>query len=87
MPSVENFKSTSSDMAQRVREALERVRPFIQSDGGDVELVDVDTETKKVIVRLVGACTNCAMSDITLKQGIEDAIRTEAPEVSEVIAI
>ena len=85
--SEEKLSLAHSDLTERVKEAIEKVRPFIQSDGGDVELVDVDTEAKKVIVRLMGACTNCAMSDITLKQGIEDAIRTEAPEVSEVIAI
>ena len=85
--SEEKSSLAHSDLTERVKEAIEKVRPFIQSDGGDVELVDVDLDSKKVIVRLVGACTNCAMSDITLKQGIEDAIRTEAPEVSEVIAI
>jgi len=85
--SEEKLSLAHSDLTERVKEAIEKVRPFIQSDGGDVELVDVDLDSKKVIVRLVGACTNCAMSDITLKQGIEDAIRTEAPEVSEVIAI
>ena len=85
--SEEKSSLAHSDLTERVKEAIEKVRPFIQSDGGDVELVDVDLDSKKVIVRLVGACTNCAMSYITLKQGIEDAIRTEAPEVSEVIAI
>jgi len=73
-------------MKERVLRALESVRPGLQADGGDVELVDVD-ENGKVVVRLTGACDGCPMSKITLQQGIERIIKTQVPEVSAVEAI
>lgn len=67
---------------ERVNEVLGKLRPFIQSDGGDVELVEV--EDGIVRVRLLGACGSCPSSTITLKAGIERALMEEVPEVREV---
>ena len=73
-------------MRDRVLRALESVRPGLQADGGDVELVDVD-ENGKVLVRLTGNCGGCPMSTITLQQGIERILKTQVPEVSSVEAV
>ena len=70
---------------ERVQPALDKVRPMLQRDGGNVELVDVDGAIVKV--RLVGACHGCPMSQMTLKAGIERFIKQEIPEVSEVVAV
>ena len=67
---------------ERVNEVLSKLRPFIQRDGGDVELVEV--EDGIVRVRLLGACGSCPSSTITLKAGIERALMEEVPEVREV---
>lgn len=73
-------------MKDRVLKALESVRPGLQADGGDVELVDVD-EKGKVLVKLTGNCGGCPMSTITLKQGIERILKTQVPEVTSVEAV
>lgn len=70
----------------RVEEVLERVRPAIRMDGGDIELIDVD-EDGIVTVRLIGACTDCPMSTLTLKAGIERSLKQAIPEIREVIAV
>jgi len=70
-------------MIERVKEVLETVRPALQADGGDVELVEV-TEDGIVRVRLVGACGHCPMSTMTLKMGIERTLKEQIPEVKEV---
>lgn len=70
---------------EKVQEVLDKLRPFIQRDGGDVELVDV--EDGIVSVRLLGACGSCPSSTITLKAGIERALMEEVPEVREVIQV
>ncbi len=72
-------------MRDRIEKALEKIRPALQRDGGDVELVDVVEGTVKV--RLRGACGGCPMSQITLKQGVEQAIKKEVPEVKRVEAV
>lgn len=66
---------------------LNKIRPSLQADGGDVELVDFDEKTGVARVRLVGMCAHCPMSQITLKQGIEAEIKKVLPEVKEVIAV
>ena len=70
-------------MIEQVREVLESVRPALQADGGDVELVEV-TADGVVKVRLVGACGHCPMSTMTLKMGIERALKEKIPGVKEV---
>lgn len=69
-----------------VEQALSKVRPYLQADGGDVELVEV-SEDGVVKLRLKGACGACPMSIMTLKMGIERFLKKEVPEVTEVIAV
>ncbi len=66
-------------MKEKVEAALQKVRPMLQADGGDVELVDVQKGI--VTVRLQGACGGCPMSQMTLKNGIERILKQEVPEV------
>ncbi len=73
-------------MKEKVQEALNKVRPQLQADGGDVELVEV-TEGGLVKVRLTGACKGCPMSQMTLKMGIEKFLRQQVPEVTVVEAV
>ncbi|HLP73944.1 MAG TPA: NifU family protein [Bacteroidales bacterium] len=72
-------------MRERVVKALERVRPYLQSDGGDIDLVDV-TDDLTVKVKLRGACHGCPFSMQTLKAGVEQAILKEVPEIKKVVA-
>jgi len=73
-------------MKEKVEAALNKIRPWLQEDGGDVELVEV-TSDGIVKIRLTGACRGCPLSQMTLKVGIEKAIKQEVPEVKEVIAL
>lgn len=66
-------------MKEQVKKVLDKIRPQLQADGGDVELVDVEDGIVKV--RLCGACAGCPMSQMTLKNGIEAVIKEEIPEV------
>ena len=72
-------------MEERVEAVLEEIRPALQADGGDVELVGVTEGVVKV--RLKGACSGCPMSTMTLKQGIERLLKERLPEVKEVVAV
>ncbi|ROQ90805.1 NifU family protein [Desulfosoma caldarium] len=72
-------------MRDQVEKALAKIRPMLQRDGGNVELVDVEGSVVKV--RLTGACHGCPMSQMTLKAGVERIIRQEVPSVTEVIAV
>ncbi|MEJ2067968.1 MAG: NifU family protein [Deltaproteobacteria bacterium] len=72
-------------MREKVEAALEKIRPALQADGGDVELVDVNDGVVKV--RLTGACGTCPMSTMTLKAGVERILKEEVPEVKEVQAL
>lgn len=71
-------------MKEQVAAALEEVRPALQADGGDIELVDVDEETGQVNVRLVGACAGCPMSQMTLQMGVERLLKQKVPGVTKV---
>jgi Fe-S cluster biogenesis protein NfuA len=73
-------------MKERVKAILEKIRPNLQADGGDVELVDV-SEEGVVRVRLTGACKGCPMSQMTLKMGIQRYLQREVPEVKEVVSV
>jgi Fe-S cluster biogenesis protein NfuA len=70
---------------ERVQEVLDRIRPALQADGGDVELVDIDGGV--VRVRLVGACAGCPMSQMTLTNGVERVLKQEIPEVERVESV
>ncbi len=72
-------------MRDQVEKALSKIRPMLQRDGGNVELVDVEGSVVKV--RLLGACHGCPMSQMTLKAGVERIIKQEVPSVTEVIAV
>lgn len=72
-------------MDEKVKAALEEIRPALQADGGDVELVDVKDGT--VRVKLTGACGSCPMSTMTLKKGIERVLKERVPEVKEVVSV
>lgn len=73
-------------MIEEVKQVLELIRPNLQADGGDVELVEV-TEDGIVKVKLVGACGHCPMSTMTLKVGIERTLKEKVPGVKEVISV
>ncbi|MEE9910129.1 MAG: NifU family protein [Deltaproteobacteria bacterium] len=73
-------------MKEEVQKAIEKVRPGLQADGGDVELVDVSADGV-VKVRLTGACHGCPMSQMTLKMGIEKIIKQQVPSVKEVVSV
>lgn len=73
-------------MREQIETALNKVRPMLQRDGGDVELVDV-ADDGVVQVRLKGACGGCPMATMTLKNGIERVLREQVPEVTQVIAV
>jgi Fe-S cluster biogenesis protein NfuA len=77
--------SESKHIKERVIKALERVRPYLQSDGGDIELIEI-TSDLSVKVKLTGACHGCPYSMQTLKAGVEQAIMKEVPEIKRVIS-
>jgi len=72
-------------MREKIEEALATIRPALQADGGDVELINVDGG--RVEVRLKGACAGCPMSTLTLQMGIEQMLKERIPEVKEVVAV
>jgi Fe-S cluster biogenesis protein NfuA len=72
---------------ERVEKVLEKIRPYIQSDGGDIALVSVDEAAGIVKVSLSGACGSCPSSTATLKGGVERMVRQEIPEIKEVVAV
>jgi len=73
-------------MKEEVQKAIDLIRPSLQADGGDVELIDVSAEGI-VKVKLTGACRGCPMSHMTLKMGIEKMIKKQIPDIKEVIAV
>ena len=74
------------DIEEKVLSSMEQLRPFLHADGGDMELVEI-TDDAVVVVRLLGACSDCSMSMMTLKAGLEEAVKKMAPEVKSVVAL
>ena len=74
-------------MKDKVEKSLDRIRPALEADGGNIELVDVDEEKGVVKVKLVGACGSCPMSQMTLRMGVERVLREDIPEITEVQAV
>ena len=72
-------------MKEKIQMALDKIKPMLQADGGDVELVEVENGTVKV--RLKGACSGCPMSQMTLKNGIERFLKEEIPEIESVESV
>ena len=79
-------KKGNSEIEGRIIKALEEIRPYLQSDGGDISFVDIN-KNYEVRVKLLGACGNCPMSLQTLKLGVEKTIQRTVPEVKKVIAL
>jgi Fe-S cluster biogenesis protein NfuA len=76
----------NEEIRQKIEIALNSMRPFLEADGGNVELVDV-TDEMEVKLRLLGNCSNCSMSSMTMKAGIESGIKNALPEVRKVTAV
>jgi len=74
-----------NSIKERVVKALERIRPYLQNDGGDIELIEI-TDDFTVKVKLTGACHGCPYSMQTLKAGVEQAVMKEVPEIKRVVA-
>lgn len=77
---------TTEELTSNVLLALEEIRPFLNSDGGDITLVSIE-EDKHVKVRLEGACTSCSVNQMTLKAGVETTIKKFAPQIETVVNI
>jgi Fe-S cluster biogenesis protein NfuA len=77
---------TSEDLQVKVEAALEEIRPFLKSDGGDISLVSID-DGKKVTIKFEGACTSCNINQMTLKSGVEMTIKKHAPQIEEVVNV
>jgi len=77
---------TNDNLTARVSKALEKIRPYLQSDGGDIMLVEV-TDDMTVKVKLTGACHGCPHRMQTLKGGVEQVIRQDVPEIREVVSV
>ena len=80
---VYNYFGDFMEVEERIKEEIEKIRPFLMGDGGDVEFVKF--EDGIVYIKLTGACANCSMIDYTLKDGIEEILVNEIPEVKSVI--
>jgi Fe-S cluster biogenesis protein NfuA len=76
----------NTEMNAKINAALEKIRPYLQQDGGDITLVEV-TDDLIVKVRLLGACGSCPYSIQTLKNGVETALRRDVPEIKDVVAV
>ena len=77
---------TDQELKQKVEDALEEIRPFLKSDGGDISLLGID-EGKTVHVQLEGACVACSVNQMTLKSGVEMTIKKHAPQIERVINV
>ncbi|WP_296316159.1 NifU family protein [Winogradskyella sp. UBA3174] len=77
---------SSEELRLNVEKALDEIRPFLQSDGGDINLLSID-DGKFVKVQLVGACTSCSVNQMTLKSGVEMTIKKYAPQIESVINV
>ncbi len=75
-----------TELEQKIEIALNSMRPFLQADGGDVELVDITNEME-VQLRLLGNCSSCSMSSMTMKAGIENGLKSAIPQITKVTAV
>jgi Fe-S cluster biogenesis protein NfuA len=76
----------AEDINERVEKALDSIRPYLQTDGGNVKILEIN-ENMELKLELLGACGNCPMSTMTLKAGVEEAVKREVPEIKSVEAI
>ena len=77
---------TQKELTSKVEDALDEIRPFLQSDGGDIALLSIDNK-KVVRIQLQGACVGCSVNQMTLKSGVEMTIKKHAPQIEEVINV
>jgi Fe-S cluster biogenesis protein NfuA len=77
---------TTEELTINVEKALEEIRPFLNSDGGDIKLISIEDD-KHVKVRLEGACTSCSVNQMTLRAGVETTIKKFAPQIETVVNI
>lgn len=77
---------TTEELTINVEKALEEIRPFLNSDGGDITLISIEDD-KHVKVRLEGACTSCSVNQMTLRAGVETTIKKFAPQIETVVNI
>ena len=77
---------SSNDLLENVEKALDEIRPFLQNDGGDINLIGIENE-RVVRVQLIGACSSCNVNQMTLKSGVEMTIKKYAPQIQSVINI
>jgi Fe-S cluster biogenesis protein NfuA len=80
------LNDSKEDIINKINAALDSIRPFLNDDGGDIELIEF-TDDNVVKVKFLGACKSCSMSPMTLKGGVEEAIKKVLPEVREVIMV
>lgn len=73
------------DIEEKIKSEIEKIKPYLQNDGGNIEFVKYENGT--VYVKLTGACAGCSLIDVTLKEGIEDILVSEIPEVKEVVKV
>ncbi|EKY11594.1 MULTISPECIES: NifU family protein [Capnocytophaga] len=76
----------SEELKEQVLKALAEIRPYLQNDGGDISLVDIE-DGRIVKVRLEGTCMNCAVNQLTLKSGVEMTVKEFAPQIEQVISV
>lgn len=77
---------TKEELKTKVENVLDQVRPYLQQDGGDLKLIEI-TDDNVVNVELTGACSSCAFSTMTLKNGVEATLKKVLPEIKEVVAV
>ena len=77
---------SSKDLLENVEKALDEIRPFLQNDGGNINLIGIENETV-VKVQLIGACSTCTVNQMTLKSGVEMTIKKYAPQIQSVVNI
>ena len=77
---------TTEELTENVMKALDEIRPFLKSDGGDITLISIEDE-KHVKVRLEGACTSCSVNQMTLRAGVETTIKEFAPQIETVVNV
>ena len=78
---------TSEEVRLNVEKALEEIRPFLQSDGGDISLLSIEDNDTLVKVQLQGACVGCSVNQMTLKSGVEMTIKKYVPQIEQVVNI
>lgn len=79
-------ETANSDLVGKVEEALNTIRPYLQQDGGNVELLEIN-DNNDVVLRLLGNCSSCEMSNMTMTAGIEETLRRTIPGLGKIVAV